>query len=107
MCAYILVTSVKGTKGKNVLESRVQASFLVEIIYFKNHSTVIIAVTPLLFTLLGVCMFIIIIFIPFVMQVSRLTIVSREAKKQHTRPLSELFTRSTALKFANAPTKPP
>ena len=39
---------------------------------------------------------------------SRLTIVSREAKKkQHTRPLSELFTRSTALKLANALAKPP
>ena len=42
-------------------------------------------------------------------QVSRLTIVSREAKKkQHTRPLSaELFTCSTALKLANALAKPP
>ena len=40
--------------------------------------------------------------------ISRLTIVSREAKKkQHTRPLSELFTCSTALKLANALAKPP
>ena len=38
---------------------------------------------------------------------SRLMIVSREAKKkQHTRPLSELFTCSTALKLANALAKP-
>ena len=36
-----------------------------------------------------------------------LTIVSSEAKKkQHMRPLSELFTHSTALKFVNALAKP-
>ena len=37
---------------------------------------------------------------------SRLTIVSREAKKSQ-RPLSELFTRNTAKKLANALAKPP
>ena len=40
--------------------------------------------------------------------ISRLTVVSHKAKKkQHMRPLSELFTRSIALKFANALAKPP
>ena len=40
--------------------------------------------------------------------ISRLTIVSHEAKKkQYMRPLSELFTCSTALKLANALAKPP
>ena len=38
--------------------------------------------------------------------VSRLTIVSREAKKNQ-RPLSELFTRNIAKKLANALAKPP
>ena len=39
---------------------------------------------------------------------SRLTIASCKAKKkQHTRPLSELFTRSTGQKFADAVAKPP
>ena len=37
---------------------------------------------------------------------SRLTIVSREAKKSQ-RPLSELFTRNTTKKLANALAKPP
>ena len=37
---------------------------------------------------------------------SRLTIVSREAKKKQ-RPLSEYFTRNTSKKFANAQTTPP
>ena len=37
---------------------------------------------------------------------SRLTIVSREAKKKQ-RPLSEYFTRITSKKFANAQTTPP
>ena len=37
---------------------------------------------------------------------SRLTIVSREAKKNQ-RPLSELFTWNTAKKLANALAKPP
>ena len=39
---------------------------------------------------------------------SRLTVVSREAKKkQPTRLYREVFTRSTALKFVNAVAKPP
>ena len=38
--------------------------------------------------------------------ISRLTIVSREAKKSQ-RPLSELFTRNTAKKLTNALAKPP
>ena len=38
--------------------------------------------------------------------ISRLTIVSREAKKNQ-RPLSELFTGNTAKKLANALAKPP
>ena len=39
---------------------------------------------------------------------SRLTIVSRKAKKKHhMRPLNELFTRSTALKFADVLAKQP
>ena len=41
-------------------------------------------------------------------QGSRLTIVSREAKKKRSNATtSELFTRSTALKLANALAKPP
>ena len=39
-------------------------------------------------------------------KISRLTIVSCEAKKSQ-RPLSELFTRNTAKKLANALAKPP
>ena len=42
----------------------------------------------------------------FFTNLSRLTIVSREAKKSQ-RPLSELFTRNTAKKLANALAKPP
>ena len=38
--------------------------------------------------------------------VSRLTIVSREAKKKQ-RPLSELFTWTTTKKLGNAQAKPP
>ena len=38
--------------------------------------------------------------------ISRLTIVSREAKKSQ-RPLSELFTRNTAKKLATVLAKPP
>ena len=40
------------------------------------------------------------------MYVSRLTIVSREAKKKQ-RPLSELFTWNTSKKCRNALAKPP
>ena len=39
--------------------------------------------------------------------ISRLTIVSREAKKKQAVRASELVTHSTALKFVNALNKPP
>ena len=42
----------------------------------------------------------------YLISLSRLTIVSHEAKKSQ-RPLSELFTRNTAKKLANALAKPP